>query len=403
MPSETEQRDKSPAQQGRVRARLVPAAAVVAVTILLFALIEGFSSLTLIAYHATKNITQSWLLHTRYDSQLGWEPVPNVFLPDIYGKGVYVRTNSRGFRNNREFPIAKPSGKIRIICSGDSFTFGMSVDNDHTWCQELANRDARIETINMGQIGYGIDQAYLLYLRDGAALEHDVHILAFIARDLPRMGRPEHLGYGKPTLHVDNGRLAVRDTPVPRLMLRRRLAEFANLSSVQLLRKMGGKLGLAEPREDPALEAETRRVALKIFGELNQLHKSRSRLFMVVYLPWAEDYAPDPIQDERREFLRRQITGAGIAYADLTGAFRKLDRHAMEDLFVREKRPWPEIGWWGHYSVEGNRFAVSEISRQLMANEYFSRRIRELPRASLEQEARLGRGGIGQSAGFRGK
>ena len=50
-----------------------------------------------------------------------------------------------------------PPGKTRIICSGDSFTLGFGVDNEHTWPQQLAARNANLETVNMGQGGYGAD------------------------------------------------------------------------------------------------------------------------------------------------------------------------------------------------------------------------------------------------------
>ena len=75
--------------------------------------------------------------HTKYDPDLGWVNGPNIHIPNMYGPGVYLKTNSQGFRNNYDFDTAVPNGKYRIICSGDSFTLGYGVDNDHTWCQLL--------------------------------------------------------------------------------------------------------------------------------------------------------------------------------------------------------------------------------------------------------------------------
>ena len=43
--------------------------------------------------------------------------------------------------------------------------------------------DPRFESVNMRQGGYGLDQAYLWYQRDGTRLAHDVHIFAFIFDD----------------------------------------------------------------------------------------------------------------------------------------------------------------------------------------------------------------------------
>ena len=41
----------------------------------------------------------------------------------IHGPGIGVHTNARGFRGTREVD-AMPSSRTRVICSGDSFTFG---------------------------------------------------------------------------------------------------------------------------------------------------------------------------------------------------------------------------------------------------------------------------------------
>jgi len=352
---------------GHARRFLARGAGGLLIVILLFAVVEGCSSIALIAYDATKTINESRKLHTRYSSELGWEPVPNKYLPDIYGKGVYVRTNLAGFRNNREFGISPPAGKLRIICSGDSFTFGVSVDNDHAWCQELANRDSRLETINMGQIGYGIDQAYLLYLRDGVKLEHDVHIFAFIGRDLERMNMTTFLRTGKPILELQGSKLVVKNTPVPRNGLFPGFSEFDRLKILQLLRA-GMERIFATPRQDEAIRlTSTRAVAAKVFAELKAENQHHHRLLVFVYLPWAEDYRPDPVLDERREFLRREIENLNVPYFDLTEGFRKFSPHEAEDIFVREKLAWPDVGYWGHYNIKGNNFAASEVSKRLMA------------------------------------
>ena len=60
--------------------------------------------------------------------------------------------------------------------------------------------DPRLETLNMGQGGYGVDQAYLWYKRDAAKFEHQVHLLAFITDDFVRMQSDRFRGYGKPVI-----------------------------------------------------------------------------------------------------------------------------------------------------------------------------------------------------------
>ena len=127
-------------------------------TILLFALMEGCASLTMVArtlvsYRARRVTERS---HTRYDSDLGWSNITNVHLADMSGPGVPLTINSQGFRGSVSFGPTPPAEKMRIVCSGDSYTLGWGVGDDETWCALLADR--RIETVNMGQGGYGFDQ-----------------------------------------------------------------------------------------------------------------------------------------------------------------------------------------------------------------------------------------------------
>src|SRR5207237_1214574 len=117
-------------------------------------------------------------MHTTYDAELGWAHRRSVSVPDLYGSGVFLKTNSQGFRGDHEIAAEEPKDRVRVICSGDSFTLGYGVDDDHAWCAQLMAMDSRLETVNMGQGGYGVDQAYLWYVRDGRALEHTVQIFA---------------------------------------------------------------------------------------------------------------------------------------------------------------------------------------------------------------------------------
>jgi len=80
-----------------------------------------------------------------------------------------------------------PPGYLRVIGSGDSFTLGHGVANGQTWCARLEEIDPRFENVNMGQGGYGADQAYLSYRRDRRRLDRDTHIFAFISDDLHRL------------------------------------------------------------------------------------------------------------------------------------------------------------------------------------------------------------------------
>src|ERR1700676_469005 len=133
--------------------------------LLFFLVIEGVCSGLFVAYQFLSPVEQRTLsaAAVQYDQDLGWVSVPNFYHKDYYAPGIYLRTNSRGFRASSDYTQQVPPGKVRIVCSGDSQTFGDGVDNDHAWCQLLQSLDDRFQTVNIAQSGYGLDQMYLRY------------------------------------------------------------------------------------------------------------------------------------------------------------------------------------------------------------------------------------------------
>ena len=123
----------------------------------------------------------------------------------MYGPGILLKTNPQGFRADHDTASASARRDVRVICSGDSFTLGYGVDNDHAWCQRLAAIDPRLETVNMGQGGYGIDQAYLWFARDGDSLEPRHPRVRADHRRLPSHAAASFLGHGKPVLDLGTG------------------------------------------------------------------------------------------------------------------------------------------------------------------------------------------------------
>ncbi len=91
-----------------------------------------------------------------------------------------VATNSLGLRDN-EVDFTKP----RVLCMGDSFTFGFGVENDETFCAQLERRfEGKYDFVNAGFAdGYSPDTYALWLTRYASRLSPDVILVSFFQND----------------------------------------------------------------------------------------------------------------------------------------------------------------------------------------------------------------------------
>ena len=349
--------------------RAVGSVALVAVlSVLLFVFVEGGASATLSLYTLLVRPPEQMReerAHTEYDKDLGWIHKPDLFIENLYGPGVYFRTNAQRFRANRVYATEVPTGRKRAICSGDSFTLGHSVDNDHTWCALLTRLDPDLETVNMGQAAYGVDQAYLWYRRDGVELEHDLHLFAFITTDFARMRQDDFLGYPKPYLRIQDGRLEVQNVPVPdrsKSIPRYDAALQAarRLRVVELGEKVLGRLGLSigAPAEAKLSEDQVRDVATLVFRDLQRLNAEKGSVLVLVFIPRSGD-VEFRWSDPWRAFVAQAASELGIIFIDLVPEFRQLGLSKAESLFVDPYHP-------SHMANSGNEWIAQQLYRKML-------------------------------------
>lgn len=344
----------------------------VAVVLLLLIVVEGvFSYLLLFRdISATNDVPEDQ--YTEYDPDLGWVSLPNLYVPDLYAPGIYLKTNSQGFRNEKDFEAAVPDGKKRIICSGDSFTFGYGVSNEHTWCQRLSAIDPQLETVNMGQGGYGIDQAYLWYKRDASDLDHHVHVLAFITDDFLRMQFDAFLGYGKPQLEQKGSQLVVKNIPVPKAQytfswFTHNRHAFERLRTTLFLNRARQRLGGSEAQQVSTDEDQAIRDILQaMFEELDGLHKMHGRTFVLLYLPVRSDLQ-DNASDEWIQFVQEMSTSFDILFINAVEVFRSLPLEEAGRLYLRKGRI-NYLGAAGHFNEQGNELVANLVYEELNAH-----------------------------------
>lgn len=338
--------------------------------VVFFLLLEGIAS-TIASYRLTSlSRTVAERLYCEYDPDLGWISKPGIRAKGVYGPGRDVVTNTQRFRNISDFARRVPTGKVRVICSGDSFTFGYGVNNDDAWCQQLSALDRRIESVNMGQGGYGFDQAYLWYKRDGASLEHDAQIMAFIAVDFDRMRGTQSNGIGKPVLALADGHLVTRNTPVPGrhpaiwpTWASRYWDAVENLKLFGLLRE-AGRARNAAVAEGLAREKIPAVVAAAI-EDLARMHRERGSVLVLAYLPTEEDYGG---RSKKYQLWREPLTAAaaknGAIFLDLVAEISKLPPQRVSELFLHSG-DLPFRGADGHYTDQGNQFVAQKVSELL--------------------------------------
>jgi len=275
-----------------------------------------------------------------------------------------------------------PQGKLRILCSGDSMTFGSGVTNDDTWCQLLATMNPRLETVNLAQAGYGVDQMYLWYMRAGTALDHDVHIFAFVTDDFRRMELTSFSGYGKPLLRMVNGEMVTTNVPVPResSFLHWWVRHSPQLMQLKSLEGLAYFLEKVSPERNRAAALggageEQRLIVERILDALEAVSRQKHTTLVLVYLPTRTDYSPDETILAWRKFLQEETAKRGVVFVDLLTNFQKLPLADMEKLFICSDSSQYFATVKGHLTKEGNEYAAKQLYETLISTPEIASRL----------------------------
>lgn len=114
-----------------------------------------------------------------YDRDVGWVPRP--------GHGSKGELISRqGLRSLREYAIPAPDPSQRILCLGDSFTYGDCVGDTETYPYHAEQLCPGTEWINLGITGACLTQALLHYRKTGRKFGGKHVVIGFMTDDAKR-------------------------------------------------------------------------------------------------------------------------------------------------------------------------------------------------------------------------
>ena len=247
------------------------------------------------------------------DPILGWHNEPGFRHEDF---GI----NSNGFRGPE---IERERGPLRIVCIGDSRTFGIWMDQEHfrfdndypSRLQALIRThtdDASAEVINAAVIGYSSSHGLRQYVTDVLALEPDVVVVGF--------GFNDHSPAYEPARRAEE----------PRNPIARRL-HYA-LSHTQLYRLWEAarqSLGFLhpEPFSVPWVTPERYADNLRRFGEVSREHGIRLLLL---------GQGLRPVDENRpaRGFPEDEKSPYGLFGAKDFAGLQRLDEQYLEILRV---------------------------------------------------------------------
>ena len=266
----------------------------------------------------------------------------------------------------------------RVLCSGDSFTFGHGVDEADRYGERLAELLGNVDVINMGVWGTGTDQQLLLYRDEGVKYGPDLVILAYFVENILRNGASTRFIAGgrsasKPKFVIENGELVLTNVPVPapgtateestaemerwkeieerqgvvsfpfKSFLREHSAlyKFAHDNFAGLLhRAVEGEVDAYPEYVDGRSEWEVTKALIRTFRDEAEENGSE---FLLVIVPDGRSMEPGTISDTPYQKLEQLCRAESIPLFDPLPEFRAASEQG-EKLYYRYDAHWTKAG-----------------------------------------------------------
>lgn len=318
----------------------------------------------------------------RYHPQFGWSLSPGwTGQHSHYDYQATYHLGLDGFRLQPSVENSTSGDFADVAVLGDSFTFGLGVEDDETFTSVL-NRQGTAAFKNYGVPGTSTDQHLLLLNQIARSDPPDAALLIiYLPNDIldNTLEYPLQAEQAKPLFTVNGGRLELGNVPVPRAakpaMLRSTTMgsivlngidiEQGPLSGTQIGRMIETVVGSRayDPAELRPVLARNLEPALDLFSALlremaSVANGSQTRL-TIALLPGRDAMVNDAgISHHYQDYLRQEILGL----AD------RLDVDAIDLMTDIAAQPVGDIQSLffpndGHLTPQGHRFVAESIAR----------------------------------------
>lgn len=294
-----------------------------------------------------------------HDPLLGWIPKPgsrgeqNIWRTQVSILPYGIRANAA------DAALPTPDGPAPVLAVGDSFTFGDQVSDGESWPAQL-ERLAGYPVLNGGVFSYGMDQSLMRAKILVEQFHPKILLFGFIAEDIGRCQLAERNGVAKPYYAIENGRLALQNTPVPPPPERQagpgwKDALGHSYLAHKIMMKAFKSVWLQSDwwRDTPA-HYQGQAVACLVLQELEQFAAERG-IRLYVLMQYKRDDIHDPLVLEQHEQLRACLK-PHTPVIDLQPALlaeQQRDGRGYRKLFK------------GHMTAAGNHWVAEQVYRAI--------------------------------------
>ena len=270
-------------------------------------------------------------LFCRFDHELGWAPLENITHLDK--NGFLFHQNQFGLRGPDDMQLKKTSGRKRVLVLGDSYVWGVGASQQELFTAPAVH-GTNDELINGGVSGYGTDQEYLFYLREGEKFEVDQVVLAFTPyNDVTNNLNSMQYSYLKPYFTLNGDQLVRHDDHVRNSSVR---GFFRFLDRECRVWNLAGKgfdglenTLLRKPKhEADIVVSETDRAGIRLtlalLKKLKEAVAARHAEFYVIFIPYKpriEKHLPD--NHPFVPLIAAGLTQMGVSYREPYPEFLK--------------------------------------------------------------------------------